>query len=47
VPGLKLKLIGIFSKNRLEWMITDIASAFGGYTTVPLYYLLINIDMIL
>lgn len=32
-----MKLIGIFSKNRLEWFETDWACALFGLTTVPLY----------
>ncbi|CAD8084657.1 unnamed protein product [Paramecium sonneborni] len=33
----KLKLLGVFSKNRREWMILDIANIFYGYTMVPFY----------
>ncbi|KAL4462956.1 hypothetical protein ABPG73_004027 [Tetrahymena malaccensis] len=33
----KLELIGIYSKNRIEWGIADIANSLYGYTMVPLY----------
>ena len=33
----KMKLIGIFSKNRYEWIIADIACMLYGLTIVPLY----------
>ena len=29
--------IGIYSKNRLEWLITDFACTLFGLTSVPLY----------
>lgn len=32
-----MKLIGIYSKNRYEWFITDWACAHFGLTSVPLY----------
>ena len=32
-----MKLIGIFSKNRPEWFITDWACILFGLTSVPLY----------
>jgi long-chain acyl-CoA synthetase len=35
--GEKLKLFGIFSKNRVEWALTDIASSLYGFTTIPIY----------
>ena len=35
--GEKLKFIGIFSKNRKEWGITDIACVLYGITSIPLY----------
>jgi|694.fasta_scaffold103057_3 long-chain acyl-CoA synthetase len=35
--GEKLKLFGIFSKNRAEWTITDIAANLFGMTTIPIY----------
>ena len=35
--GEKLKLFGIFSKNRAEWTITDIAANLFGLTTIPIY----------
>ena len=31
------KLIGIYSKNRYEWAVTDIACQLYGLTKVPLY----------
>ncbi|EAS07571.1 AMP-binding enzyme family protein (macronuclear) [Tetrahymena thermophila SB210] len=33
----KMELIGIYSKNRIEWGIADIANSLYGYTMVPLY----------
>lgn len=33
----KMKLIGIYSKNRYEWFVTDWACILFGVTTVPLY----------
>ena len=35
--GEKLKMFGIYSKNRAEWTITDIAACLFGFTTIPLY----------
>ena len=32
-----MKLIGIFSKNRYEWIVADIACMLYGLTIVPLY----------
>ncbi|KAL4483574.1 hypothetical protein ABPG72_016855 [Tetrahymena utriculariae] len=32
-----MELIGIYSKNRIEWGIADIANSLYGYTMVPLY----------
>lgn len=32
-----MKLIGIYSKNRYEWMVSDIACMLYGLTLVPLY----------
>ena len=36
-PERSMKIVGIFSKNRLEWFITDWACSLFGITTVPLY----------
>ncbi|KAL4434742.1 hypothetical protein ABPG74_017162 [Tetrahymena malaccensis] len=33
----ELKLVGIYAKNRAEWIVSDIANALYGYTMVPLY----------
>lgn len=33
----QMKLIGIYSKNRYEWFISDWACALFGITSVPLY----------
>lgn len=33
----KGRLIGLYSKNRMEWTITDLAGSAYGYTLVPLY----------
>ena len=35
--GEKLRLFGIFSKNRVEWTLTDIAASLYGLTTIPIY----------
>lgn len=35
--NFKLKMTGIFAKNREEWMILDISNALYGRTMVPLY----------
>ena len=35
--GEKLKFIGLFSRNRPEWSIVDIACLMYGFTTVPIY----------
>lgn len=32
-----MRFLGIYSKNRLEWMITDIACILFGITSTPLY----------
>ena len=32
-----MRFIGIFSKNRPEWVLTDIACLFYGITSVPIY----------
>lgn len=32
-----MKLLGIFSKNRVEWGLTDMACLLFGITTIPLY----------
>jgi long-chain acyl-CoA synthetase len=36
-PIQKMKLLGIYSKNRFEWLVTDWACIIFGLTTVPLY----------
>jgi long-chain acyl-CoA synthetase len=33
----KHRMIGIFAKNSLEWMLCDLAGALGGITSVTLY----------
>lgn len=35
--GENFKMFGIFSKNRVEWALADIASSFFGFTTIPIY----------
>lgn len=35
--GKLLKTVGIFSKNRLEWILTDIACWMSSITNIPLY----------
>ena len=37
VPGLKLRFIGIFSKNRAEWLEVDVMTILRGYCLVPMY----------
>jgi long-subunit acyl-CoA synthetase (AMP-forming) len=32
-----MKLVGIFSKNRYEWIVADLACVLYGMTIVPLY----------
>lgn len=32
-----MKFVGIFSRNRPEWTIVDLASVLFGYTTIPIY----------
>lgn len=32
-----MKVIGIFAKNRFEWMLVDMACSIFGFTVVPLY----------
>jgi long-chain acyl-CoA synthetase len=32
-----LKFVGIFAKNRAEWVIIDFASILYGFTAVPFY----------
>lgn len=38
VPGIKLKMLGIFSKNRVEWMFLDLVCILYGYTLIPMYF---------
>jgi long-chain acyl-CoA synthetase len=35
--GERLKMFGIFAKNRTEWTLTDIAANLFGLTTIPIY----------
>ena len=35
--GENLKMFGIFSKNRVEWLLTDIGSCLFGLTSIPIY----------
>jgi long-chain acyl-CoA synthetase len=37
VPGQPMRLIGIYSRNRMEWMLVDLACCMYGFVTVPLY----------
>lgn len=32
-----MKLFGLFSKNRVEWTLSDIAASLYGFTTIPIY----------
>lgn len=36
VEGFKLRLLGIFSKNRSEWLEVDATSMLRGYCLVPM-----------
>jgi len=33
----KVKFVGIYSRNSLEWLLTDIACSYYGFTVVPIY----------
>ena len=35
--GTELRILGIFSKNREEWVLTDVACVLSNITSVPLY----------
>lgn len=35
--NIKIKVVGICSINREEWVITDLCSNLLGITTIPLY----------
>ena len=35
--GEKMKMFGIFSKNRLEWTVADMAACLYCFTTIPIY----------
>jgi long-chain acyl-CoA synthetase len=35
--GERLRTLGIFSKNRVEWTVVDMAACLFGLTTVPIY----------
>lgn len=37
VPGLKLRFVAIFSKNRPEWTMVDLASILYGFVVIPIY----------
>ena len=45
--GITLKVAGICSVNREEWIITDLASNMLGVTAVPLYETLGHSTMVL
>lgn len=34
---MELKFLGIWAKNREEWVFTDMACALYGFTSVPIY----------
>ena len=36
VEGLKLRFIGVFSKNRAEWLEVDVTTILRGYCLVPM-----------
>lgn len=36
VPGLKLRFLAMFSKNRMEWTMVDLASILYGYVIIPM-----------
>lgn len=33
----KLRMVGLFSKNRVEWSLTDVACLLFNITTIPIY----------
>lgn len=35
--GFQLKMIGVFSKNREEWLLLECANILYGNTMIPLY----------
>lgn len=35
--GMNLKLIGVFSKNREEWLLLEFANFLYGNTMIPLF----------
>lgn len=37
VPGLKMKMLGVYSKNRYEWMLLDIVCMLYGFVLIPMY----------
>ena len=36
VPTMRLRFITVFSKNRVEWTLVDMACLLFGYTLVPM-----------
>lgn len=36
VPNMKLRFVAVFSKNRVEWTLLDLAAVLFGYTMVPM-----------
>jgi long-chain acyl-CoA synthetase len=37
VKDLNLRLVGIFAKNREEWVVQDVVNFLYGFSMVPLY----------
>lgn len=37
MPGMKMRFIAIFAKNRPEWTLVDLACILYGYVLVPIY----------
>ena len=37
VKGLKIRFMGIFSKNRPEWSVVDFTCILYGFVVVPIY----------
>ena len=36
-PPMKMRFIAVFSRNRMEWTMVDLACLLFGYTLVPIY----------
>lgn len=36
VPGMPMKMLGVYSKNRYEWMLLDMVCMLYGYVLIPM-----------